>query len=201
VPAVLLAAMAAADTTSITREAASPPAESTDTPGAAPDSGAATMRLPRAADTLETRAEAIDTLARGASPDQMIAKCREMDAALRESEQGSDSIAELLHEVHEEESELRRIWPPGVSFFSGPLLGLPGWAGGSLFGYTVYPKPDTASIDEACSAILGNPACCAPTPVRVTAVPRQRRTGLMAKHRIRVNNLVRRVNRSVLAAP
>jgi hypothetical protein len=199
VPALLLlAAMAAADATATTQEVPSPSAEPADTLRAAPDSGAAIVPSLAAVDTFPTHAEAIDTLDRGASPNQMIAKCREMDAALRACGQAGDSVARLLHEVQQEESELRRIWPPDVSLFiSGPLLGLPGWPVRNFFIRPIYPGRDTGSLDEACNAILGGLSCCTPIPMPAVVATRWERTGLMAKHRVRVNKLVRRNNRII----
>jgi hypothetical protein len=121
-----------------------------------------------------------------------------MDAALRKCGQAGDSVAELLHEVQEEELELRRTWPPDMShFIGGPQLGLPVWPVRNLFSRPVLPGRDEGSVQKVVEAILGCLGCCNPVPVPVVVNTRWERTGLMAKHRVRVNKLVRRANRII----
>ena len=201
---LLAAATAAADTTTTTREVLSPSVESADTARAAqlpelqaaPDSGVSVVPPRATVDTTRTHAEAIDTLNRGASPNLMVAKCREMDVALRKWGQGTDTVAKLLREVQREEWELRRIWPPGpIDDVNAPAPAVPHGYGRAASGGLIDRGRPEPCYDPPC--LKG----CVGDFVVVFNPTGSGRARLLAAHRARVNRLVRRVNRAILAAP
>jgi hypothetical protein len=84
------------------------------------------------AEDLPEYAVVVETLAHNASPAKMAARCRDMDAVLRECGRGDDTVVELLREIDREEAALRRIWPEaGTYLLSGTCCGLLGMTAGT----------------------------------------------------------------------
>jgi len=143
----------------------------------------------------------LDTLARNASPTEMAALYREMKDALLDCPRGSETVVGLVRELHREEAELRTLWPQAASYLvSGPCAGgLLGAVGGAI-GDAIYPGNPMTFCDPG-GGIVGCPVgCIVGYPVGV-AIGRWRRASLIAENRVRVNNLVRRVNRVIASPP
>jgi hypothetical protein len=147
----------------------------------------------------------VDTLAASATPAEMLAKCREMKAVLRDCGKNTDTIVDLLRDVEREEQPLRRIRRSAAarcsprargcvqSAISGAVIGSDA-ADWSAQGNSV----DTGRV--CCGTIgcaLGGAAISALGAI-IGAVTRHQ---TIVAYRERVNTLVRRVNRAVAATP
>jgi len=153
----------------------------------------------------------LDTLAVGASVDDMKARCWEMNAALRECGRSDDAIDRLLREVKLEAAVLGRIWPPRrtrlciaggggvggcIGFWIGEAIRPTGITSDCIgFGPGGHPPSDCDVVEG------GGPVGCAVGTVAGyaggAAVGHWWRATLVARHRGRVNELVRRFNRIV----
>jgi hypothetical protein len=150
----------------------------------------------------------MDTLALNPSQVEMAARCLDMYDALRECGRLDDSVVELLHAVLREEAALRRIWPQATGrLVSGGCAGLLAMSIGALVGASLgfeggvygYATTDWDPFVKGCAA--GSAVGCAAGSVIGTAVYAAHRRSLIARHRDRVNDLVRRVNRAVAFQP
>ena len=162
--------------------------------------------------TGEVRAEGlfwpVDTLARNSSPAEMGTRCRDMGARLRWCRRSDNPIVELLFEVNGEEKALRGVWPgAGTSCLSGALGWVLGVPTGAVIGFAVDPHMRTwysarGSGEYPSAGLLwGCAAGCVGGPVIGAAIGAAHRRALLAGHRSRINDLVRRVNRAVGTAP
>jgi hypothetical protein len=146
-------------------------------------------------------AGALDTLSRNASPTEMAARCREIEASLLDCGRSNDTVFDLLCEVDREQEALRRIWPQAASYLaSGPCAGgLFGAVGGAI-GDAIYPE-DPMAFCQPGGGIVGYPVgCIIGYPVGVV-IGKWRRASLIARHRDRVIDLVRRSNRATASPP
>jgi hypothetical protein len=152
---------------------------------------------------LPWHADVVDTLARRTTPDEMAARCRDMDAALRECGRSDRTIAELLREVSREQATLRRLWPragPALCLASGTGLG---GCTGVLIGEGIRPTVIDCGIGYGPGGmdIGGGPVGCLVGSVAGSlggaAIGIGYRAVLIARHRNRVNDLVRSVNRAI----
>lgn len=162
------------------------------------------------AENLPGHADAVDTLVRNAAPAVMAARCRDMDAVLRECGRSDGTVAELLREVRREQEALRVIWPGWRTCLSSCLVG---GGAGSVIGILVGE-----AIRPTVSGYFGGPdmyiPCIAPGggfvggPIGLVAgsvigmpIGAVLRANLLARHRSRVNELIRRANRVVASPP
>jgi hypothetical protein len=161
-------------------------------------------RLPQVRITQDSvrRAGPLDAEFQNATPEEMVAKCRELYGVLLASGQNTDTIAVLLRDVEREEQALRRIWPSAAALcLPGILGGIPLGILGAAIGFRAFQNAG----HEDCGPCLG----CAEGGVLGGAVgsalgailgaDARRRT--IVAHRERVNTLVRRVNRAIATAP
>ena len=163
-----------------------------------------------AADTALTARESVpggimDTLVGAVSPAGMAMKCREMNEALSESGRDDRTVAGLVREVNREREALRtlRLMPVKtcLSAMAGgslggllcALIGIPVglriWAGGPNDNLLVLVPMVGCGVGGTIGAAIGV----------ATDVADNRR--ILARHRSLINDLVRRVNRAVVAAP
>ena len=144
--------------------------------------------------------DVIDTLARGASPAQMAKRCEDMDVVLDVSGRYNETVAGLLHEVKREEEALRRIRSTaGTLCLSGALGAVLGGTIGAFALAAVAESQNSSGVEYA--FMYGCLAGSVAGPgIGVALGAAQRRAGL-ARHRNRVNDLVRRVNHAVVTAP
>jgi hypothetical protein len=184
------------------------------------------LRLDRAresrAESLPGHADVVDTLARNAAPAVMAARCREMDAVLRECGRSDDTVFYLLREINREQEAIRGIWArwrTGLCLAGG---GVPGGTGGGCIGFSVGEdiRPTEAYTDcmigpeshfpSHCDLVVGGgpvgflvgfAAGYVGGSLAGAAVGSGWRAALVANHRGRVNDLVRRVNRAVASPP
>jgi hypothetical protein len=159
------------------------------------------------ADSGQPYAWRLDTLARNASPAVIAARCRDMYAALRECGRSDRTIAELLREVSGEQATLRRLWPWAVVpalCLSGTGLG---GCTGVLIGEGIRPTGGNCGIGYGLGDmdIGGGPVGCLVGSVAGSlggaAIGIGYRAVLIARHRNRVNDLVRKVNRAIASPP
>jgi hypothetical protein len=151
----------------------------------------------------------VDTLAPNASPVQMVARCGEMEAVLRESGRSDRTVVGLLWEVQHEEEKLRRpwYWPEGNTCLYGlGFGGLPGALIGFAVGEASRPTGCYWFGDNAYPVIGGGPVGClvgwAAGSVIGMAIGTPLQVKALAKHhRSCVNDLVRRVNRAIASPP
>jgi hypothetical protein len=150
---------------------------------------------PASDSSLLYRPGVMDTLPRRASPAAMAAKCREMEAVLRGCGLTNDTVFELFHEVDREQAALRSIWPQvAVHSLFVPTAGLLGWSIGTLFSFVFSSNPcEPSPVGPTVGCIAGSLAGA--------ALGTWRSMDLIARHRDRVNHLVRRVNLAVAEAP
>jgi hypothetical protein len=137
-------------------------------------------------------ADVVDTLPREATPAQMEAWCHDMDFALRECGQSDGTAATLLRDVSQEEESVRRIWP-GVRTCC--LSGTLGGVGGGPIGLMVESRADSPYAVIPCGAGIGLAVGCVAGPAISMIIGTAWRNTLVARHRNRVNDLVRRTNR------
>ena len=146
----------------------------------------------------------IDTLVGAVSPADMAAKCREMDVALRGCGRSDDTVVEMLREVSREEDALRIGRHAGTWCTYASCGALPGTAAGTALGFAIDPPNFDVERDAAWSCgsvVLGAVVGCAAGSLIGIAIGRSQRVALIARHRHRVNNLVRRANRAVATPP
>jgi hypothetical protein len=164
------------------------------------------LRLDRAREArakgLPWYGDVIDTLPRGASPAQMTTWCRNMEVVLRVSGRSDEAAAGLLNEVSHEEEAVRRIWPAlGTTCLAGALGGALGPLIGIPVGYGVDPnKYSECGWLGTNGSFFGCLAGGVAGPVIGMGIGAWARVSLIARHRNRVNNLARRVNRAVVAS-
>jgi hypothetical protein len=155
---------------------------------------------PRQERVREARAEdrpeyavVVETLARNALPAAMAARCRDMGAVLCACGRSNDTIFDLFREVDSEQQALRAIWPQ-VAMYSlyVPSVGLLGWTIGSLISFASDPcEPNPVGPTVGCIA----------GPIVGAAIGASQSVNLIARHRGRVNDLIRRVNRALASPP
>lgn len=145
------------------------------------------------ASNLLRRAGMIDTLARNASPAVMAARCRDMYAALRACGRSNDTLRDLFIEVSREQEALRRIWPQVELTYSlyVPTVGLLSWLTGGLV---------SCVIDPCGSNPVGPIVGCVAGSLGGAAIGAWQSSILVARHRDRVSDLIRWVNRAVAPA-
>jgi len=163
-----------------------------------------TAQLPQVRITLDParHAGALDTLSRNASPTEMAARCREMETSLLDCGRSNEAVVGLLREVRREEAELRGIWPQETNcLVSGPITGLLVGLVGALIGEAIAPTTETEFCLSPGGGFVGCPVGCAVGFVTGVAVSKWRRVSLIAEHRVRLNDLVRRVNRAIASPP
>ena len=163
-----------------------PPASATQ------DSSQPTPQPPAPATSLPYRPMVVDSMPRKVSPAAMAAKCRDMKVVLRDCGRRNDTVFDLVRDIDKEQKELRRIWPE-VETYSGIYVTVAGLAGcgiGSLIAFASNP----------CGANPAGPVVgCVAGSLAGAAFGARRGAKLVADHRGRVNDLVRRVN--IAAAP
>jgi hypothetical protein len=130
-----------------------------------------------------------------------------MYAALRECGRSDRTIAELLREVSREQATLRRLWPRAVVpalCLSGTVLG---GCTGVLIGEGIRPTVIDCGIGYGPGGmdIGGGPVGCLVGSVAGSlggaAIGTGYRAVLIARHRNRVNDLIRRGNGAVASQP
>jgi len=148
-------------------------------------------------------ADVLGTLARNASPAEMAARCREMDAALDECGRKDDTVAGLLREVNREAEALQGLLPRPAMAICVPCGCLLGMAVGTFVGAAVAPT-EVAGFD-ADGFFRSSGIGCGAGAVLGAGTGMAISTGYgayqVARHRDRVNDLVRRVNRAVASQP
>jgi hypothetical protein len=165
-------------------------------------------RLPGARVTWH--ADVLDTLARNASPAEMAGRCRDMDAALRECGRSNRTAARLLREVNREAVELAKTPPKSASYLWG--IACCGLLGGSIavVGGVEFPQrfplvgQETSwkiLRDVGCGVLAGTGVGIIPSLLCGPTVGEAMRTSEIRRHRARVNDLVRRVNRVIATVP
>ncbi len=173
---------------------------------APPDSGGFVTPPSVVEGSVRHQVDIVDTLTRGASRDGVMAKCQEIGMALRRCGQSNDTLAELLRAIQHQEDAVRRIWPgqADICLVCGPCSGLLGTIVGILLGFAA--AVETYGLDQNPSAemsmvVAGAVTGCAVGSAAGVATGHARRTGLLARHRARVNQLVRRANQVLAGAP
>jgi hypothetical protein len=172
------------------------------------------LRMDRAREAraggLAEYAETLDTLSLGASPGEMSWRCREMRAVLRECGRSNRTVARLLREVNGEAEELAKTPPKSASYFWG--IACCGLLGGSIavVGGVEFPQrfplvgqetPWEILRDVGCGVLVGAAVGVIPSLLCGPTVGKAMRASEIKQHRARVNDLVRRVNRAVVAEP
>jgi hypothetical protein len=164
------------------------------------------LRLERASEAfakgLPPHGAIIDTLPRSASPAEMTARCRDMDFVLRECGRSDETVAGLLREVNREAEALRRNGlHSGTCCISGACGGLLGGIIGVLV--VLAYDPSGGSFDYASQGALIPPAagCVLGSAIGATLGTSLRTESLTRQRRSRVSDLIRRVNRAVVAEP
>jgi hypothetical protein len=163
--------------------------------------------------------ESLDTVCPATTPEKMMAKYVEMDILLRKRERNDTAVVNLLREVHNEQAALRGIWPDLRTHLLCGACGTLGMAGGTWLGWTADPPQ---LVDPSCGTAPGtgstecwfDPGTCvtgaAPVGCFVgsifgsalgAGVGRLLRDDALRRHRNCVNDLVRRANRAIAAAP
>ncbi len=166
------------------------------------------LRLDRARESrakgLPGQADVVDTLVRNASPAEMVARCRDMGVVLRECGWSDQVTAGLLREIDDESTALRMVWQANAScFVTGALYGLGGCLTGGLVGQAIDPMV-WFNLDMSyggCGPIYGLPIGCVVGSAIGASLGMQRLKSIIGSHRVRVNDLVRRVNRALSSAP
>ena len=163
------------------------------------------LRLNRArearARNLPGYTDVVDTIALNASPDELAARCRDMDIVLRECRRSDETIAELLRDVNREQGAIRGIRPGLMTYcLYGTLGGVPCGLIGGLIGEGSDPEPMECYTWRypVGGAAVG---CVAGTVIGMALGASMRANALTKQHRSRVNDLIRRVNRAVVALP
>ena len=171
---------------------------------------------------LPCHAGVVDTLARGASPDAMAAKCREMDAALRGCGRNATTVFDLLRQVNNEQEALRRIWPQvGPAFCIAGCISLSA-VGGGCAGFGVGEDIRPTEVYSDCiigpesdfptncdvvwgggpvGAIVGLVAGSLAGSLGGAAIGAGWRAVLFNRHRGQVNALIRKVSMVTTPAP
>lgn len=162
------------------------------------------LRLDRAraarAKGLPWYADVIDTLTRGASPDEMAERCLDMGSALLGFGSNNEAAFVLVREVTHEQDALRGIWPQTATYLiSGAGGALPGLNVGAIIGSVIQPPAGEA--DWYGGSIYGACIGCAAGSAMGVAIGTRVRAGIVARHRDRVNDLIRRVNRAIASPP
>jgi hypothetical protein len=172
------------------------------------------LRLDRARESrvegLPGQTDVVDTLARNASPDAMAARCRDMDAVLRECGRSDDTVFCLLREVSREQEAIRGIWPLWRKVLCVECGAVPSALTGLWIGEAINPTeawgpscvgPDAGQPSNCEIVWGGGPVGClvgfVAGYVAGTAAGAVWRASLIASHRNRVNDLIRRVNRVI----
>ncbi len=178
---------------------------------------------PVAATDLPLYASVVDTLVRGATPDAMAAKCREMDAALRGCGRNAPTVFDLLRQVNNEQEAIRGIWAPWRTKLCvascGGVVGGGGGCAGFGVGEDIRPTEVYSDCvgfgpDQHCpsscevvwgggpvGAIVGLVAGSLVGSLTGAAIGAGWRAVLVNRHRTQVNALVRRVNLAIASAP
>ena len=149
-------------------------------------------------------AEVLDTLAPNATRTQMVARCNEAKAVLLECGRSDAAVVGLLQDVASEARALDRIRPQATThLMSGSCGGLLVGPIGALVGAGMAPTPVTGL---GCSELASGCGygCAAGSVLGVVAgmtIGAVCRENQIARHRSRVNDLVRRVNLAVVTAP
>jgi len=166
-------------------------------------------QLPQARITLAPARQigALDTLSRNASPTEMAARCRDMDAVLRECGRSDNTVFDLLREVDREQEALRGIWPRlGLVLCLASGTGLGGGIG-AFIGEAIRPTVINCGMGYGPGYVHigGGPVGCLVGSVVGTlggaAIGISNRAVLVARHRGRVNDLIRKVNRAIASQP
>jgi hypothetical protein len=172
------------------------------------------LRLDRARESrargLPGQADVVDTLARNASPAAMAARCRDMDAVLRECGRSDDTVFYLLRDVDREREAIRGIWAQWPTLLCIECVGVPSGCTGFWVVEAIRPTEvytDCIGIGPGgrypsnCVLDVGGPVGLIVGTVAGylggAAIGSGWRAVLVAKHRYRVNDLIRRVNRAV----
>ena len=148
----------------------------------------------------------LDTLARKTSPGRMAARCRDMEVALRDHGPGDETAAGLLREVKQEAWVLRGLWPGSRTYLYAAGGGLLGGAIGCGVGEAIRPA-GCVGVSGALYGLdlggipVGTGVGCAAGFLIGATIGIWRREVLVARHRDRVNDLVRRVNRAIASRP
>jgi hypothetical protein len=193
---LLMAATAAADTVVSAKDAISCSAESADARFVGLRSQAGTTP------DMASHIGPLDTLPLCVSPTEMAALCRRMDTVLRRCGLTDDAIDELLHEVRLEALALGRIWPLSRTWHYALGGGVLGGAMGCGVGQAVRPA-GCIGVSGAWWGVdlggtpVGTGVGCAAGSLIGAAIGIGRRGVLVARHRDRINDLIRRVNRAV----
>jgi hypothetical protein len=166
------------------------------------------LRLERAREAyakgIPEYADMVDTLPSRTSSRQLSAKCRDLDALLRLCGRNSDTVALLLSQVNREQEGLRRRrLTPVTTCLAGMLGGGLGGIVGGVLGLLVA-GPDLSG-DLMFWGCGGGPAGavvgCVVGSAAGVAVDLADNKRILKRHRDIVNELVRRVNLAVVAAP
>ncbi len=138
-----------------------------------------------------------------------------MDTLLRNHERNDTAVVNLLHDVRDEQAALRGIWPGERTRLLSGAGGILGMAAGTWLGWTKGPPqcapPLPYFVLNTETPVCGyTPATCvigtAPVGCIVgsaigyalgAGIGAGLREQALKEHRNRVNELVRRVNRSV----
>ena len=149
---------------------------------------------------LPWHADVIDTLPHSALPDEMAERCLDMGTALLAFGPHNEAAFVLVREVTREQDALRRVWPKTrTDLASGAVGGIPVSYVGGFIGDAIHPAGVACGdVGGGCpGAIIG----CAAGSAVGAAIGRRVRAGIVARHRDRVNGLIRRVNHVVASQP
>jgi hypothetical protein len=156
---------------------------------------------------LPWHADVVDTLARRTSPNEMAVRCEDMNAALLECGRSDGTVVQLLREVNREKEALYKIRPRAVTsdlINGGCFGGLVGLGAGAGIGLAIDPPEFDfwgGGLQDCGGCPAGATVGCIAGPVIGMAIGAWQRVNLIARHRNRVNDLVRRVNSVVVASP
>jgi hypothetical protein len=157
------------------------------------------LRLDRArARGLPEDTAVLDTLTIGASPDDMTSRCREMGAVLSVCGQSDRDIARLQSEINREAEELNKIPLKATPYTCGiTCCGLMGGAVGAVLGGVA-----AGGLAGAIPGLLAGVAVgTIPGSAIGSSVGGRTRSTEVERHRGRVNQLIRGVNRVAASAP
>ncbi len=167
------------------------------------------LRLGRARETYakdpNRNPDVVGTLTPNASRAEIEARCRDMTIVLCECGRSNKTVAGLLREVSHEANALRRDWfHLGTCCLYGTLGGALGGLIGASIGEGINPTPyDPGGPGYPGHGILwGCPVGIAVgSGIAMTVATSLRARILTEQHRCRVNELIIRVNRAIVAAP
>jgi hypothetical protein len=152
----------------------------------------------------------LDTLARGASQSAIAAKCRQVDKALCALGQSDSSVLKLLGEVRREQEALRGIWPMWQRVLCAEAIGVPIGCAGFLVGQAIEPMGGYLEYGPGgpgdCVVDCGGGPVGMLLGVLVGTIAGRVagntwRAAIVARHRVLVNDLVRRANRAFASQP